>query len=376
VSDHPPTESTTLSHAAFLKTALEKIRGNLDLLIGKPIVVSGGDATPASGAEVASRVPNPGVIYTLEASGNVDGRMFCLISGPLAITMASLAQMKSEAATEVRLGGAPELAPEELDGIKEIGSFIVAALGDFAKEATDGRIMLSPADARILPGGDPTLFEGDVPCLVMPADVAISTLPPASMSLVVSSALASAWVGPDPKGSSVFGAKPAAVATAAVEDAPALDKPAPPPRQPARESLRAEVASPRPVGTGPSALVWVSGSSSFAERVATALGAAYAVTTFTTLPEVLGAIDGRPAPAAIAIEIPGGAEFQLDVAAALRRHPALAGCGVLVALEAPSRRHVLRCGALGLVDVVPSDLDFAALGERLARVLKRPAAPK
>ena len=94
--------------------------------------------------------------------------------------------------------------------------------------------------------------------------------------------------------------------------------------------------------------------------------AAQAVRAFASFAEVLAAVGSGATPDAIVVKVARGREFLLDMIAALRRYPMLARTSVVVALEAPTRRAVLRCGALGLRQVIPAAAPPALLRKRLA----------
>jgi hypothetical protein len=118
----------------------------------------------------------------------------------------------------------------------------------------------------------------------------------------------------------------------------------------------------------------VAGGQAFVETVRVAWEDAPAPRVLGAFTDVLAEADSGPPPVAVLVEVPRGAEFQLDLIAALRRHPALADAVLVVGLEDATRRNVLRCGALGLLEVVPAGIEPAALRERLSRWMQRVAA--
>src|SRR5262245_55856788 len=128
------------SEASVLLPALAKIKANLELLLGKPVVIASSTAGMAPMAAVVARAPEAAMLLCVQASGAVEGRIHCVVAHPLVLAMTGLAQMKGLEAIAERLAGPPELAAAERDGAKEVGSFITAALGDFAKDSTGGRI--------------------------------------------------------------------------------------------------------------------------------------------------------------------------------------------------------------------------------------------
>lgn len=355
-SKPPPEGAPPNQKTEFLKAALAKIKANLELLLGRPVGIAASDPSSAAGSEVTARLPARFVALGVQASGTVDGQIHCVVGQPLVLAMTCIAQLKSEQAIVERLGEAPELSDTEREGAKEVGSFITAALGDFAKESTGGRILLAAMEPRFVPGDEAPDFSGADGWAVIEATVELAPAPAAAILLIVPSKVVAAWKGPEP--ASVFGSR-APVASAAAPDkgAPSRATPAP-----------ASEAAPS---------AWVAGSEAFMIAIQAAAGEALAIHSMPSLAQLLAAGESEPTPALVVVEVPAGAEFQLEMVAALRHHPTFAASALVVALEDASRRHVVRCGSLGILDVIPVDLDPKTLGERLlSRVKRLPAAAK
>jgi CheY-like chemotaxis protein len=179
--------------------------------------------------------------------------------------------------------------------------------------------------------------------------MAISPAPPAPLMLIIPPPLLAAWTAPDPAESSVFGA----YAAQGLPGSPAPAKP-----DGGRPGTRP--ASPGVPG------VWVAGSELFMASAVKAAGQELALQSFPTLAALVAAVYQGPAPALAVVEVPTHADFQLDLVAAIRRHPNLRKSALIVALEAPTRKLVLRCAALGIVDVIPATLEVATLSQRLS----------
>jgi hypothetical protein len=359
-------------HADFLKPALAKIKANLELLLGKGMEIAPGEPAPVTAEALKARLPASCVVLGVKASGAVDAPLFCILPEQLAVAMSLIAQLKPPSAVQERLAVSVGLDPKERDGVKEVASFILAALGDFAKDSTGGRIVLAPAEPRFLPGDESDLSTVAGDCVALEGTVTIESVSPMPLTLVVPTSLADAWSAPPPAGPSIFGAKaerpPSTPLEAKARPATAA------PRAAAAAAPRAAAPPPPPAaGAGPAA-AWVAGGPVLAETVRGALGEAFDVRAFGAFPELLAAVNSEPPPALVVVEVPRGSEFELDLVAALRRHPSLAGSGLVVLLEDACRKHVLRCGALGLLDVIPPGLETDVLAERLLGRARKMAA--
>jgi hypothetical protein len=345
----PPT-----GDAALLLPALTKIKANLELLLGKPVVIASSTAGMAPAADIVARAPANGMALGVQASGAVEGRIHCVVAQPLVIAMTCLTQMKAPEAIVERLAAPPELAAAERDGAKEAGSFITAALGDFAKETTGGRIVLAPSEPRFLPEDGALDCSGSDEWAVIEARVEVAPAPVSVLLIAAPAAVVAVWKPPEP--ASVFGAK--------VDRPPA--KGATPAAGGASVPASAPGTPPAPAQPGVPA-AWIAGREAFVNGIREAVGEALAIEGMPSLPQLIATSESAPAPALVVVEVTEGQEFQLDMIAALRHDPALCDSALVVALEAANRRNVIRCGSLGILDVVPADLEGPTLAERLVR---------
>jgi hypothetical protein len=384
MSDHAATSAS--GPAGFLKGALSRISSNLELFLGKPLGVSPAEPAAATGAELADRLPARGLVLGVKVSGAVEAEIYCVASLPLTLAMALHARHQTDAQVSERLSGPSDLTEAERDGIKETGSFITAALGDFAKEATGGRIVLAPTDAKFAVRGEDMPWPAAEAGFGLETTIEVGGAPPSLLVLFVPATVVAAWTEampapafeskperrkterPGPRRQATERPKTARPKTAG--PAPAAPAPVPAPAPPA-------AAGPRRPATTPGAAVaaWVTGTDAFVKAVRSAGAAALAVRSHASLGEAVAAAGPGPGPALLIVEIAPGSEFEIDLVGALRRHPAFAATRLMVALAAPTRASVLRCGALGILDVIPAALDAQALSERLLGVARgRPAA--
>lgn len=325
-------ESATDVSAAtsFLKPAFAKITGNLELLLGKPVSITSADPATVGRDEILARAPSPGMALGLQLAGEVEAELRCVVSQQLVLALICSVQLKSDEMFLERLAAATPLSATEQSSATEIALFIVAALGDMATEATGGRVVLSPMDPQFVDvGGQPPLGSLDS-YVVVDSALTIAPAPAAPLMLIIPPTLIAAWAMPAP----VFGAKDGkpAPATSTAAHAPGI---------------------------------WVAGREPFLSSAAAAVGQQVSHAAFSTMAALLVALERDPVPAVVVIEVPDGSGFELEVVAALRRHPSLHGSSLVVALETPTRRMVLKCAALGIADVIPAGLDQAMLGERL-----------
>jgi hypothetical protein len=282
----------------------------------------------------------------------------CILPERLALAMSALAQMKAEPAMIERLADPSEMSAVEQDGVKEAASFIAAALGEYAKDSTGGRIVLSPAPPRYVPGDGVELLAGTEEWIVLDGFATVASAPVQKIALAFPTSLVRAWSGPDSGGASIFGGGGSARATSGSSSS----------------SAKASRTGSRTVGQPAGVpVLWVAGREALGRTVAEAVADGFTLRGFPTLAELLAAAEAEPAPGVVLVEVANGSEFQLDLVAALRRHPSLASSGVVVALENPTRRHVVRCGSLGLLEVIPTAIDPAALGARLSTVSRAAA---
>lgn len=331
---------------AFLRPAFAKITANLELLIGKPVTMTTGEPVRLGRDELASRIPSPGMVLGFQATGVVEAPLRCVVSQQLVLALIGAVQLKNDEALLERLAAAAPLSEAEKSSATEIASFIVAALGDLATEATGGRVVLAPMDPRFLEAADTKDLGSGDSCIVVDSALSIAPAQPAPLVLIVPPEIVAAWSAPAVVAAPVFGAAP-----------DGSSPPAAPKAAPARSVPKASAANL------PAA--WVSGRDTFRASVAAAAGDGLAVTSFAALADLLAALYKEAPPGIVVVEVPQSAEFQLDLIAAMRRHPALRDATVVIALEAPTRRLVLRCAGLGFVDVIPANLDKAALSDRL-----------
>jgi hypothetical protein len=382
------------SPADFLKTALGRVQANLELFLGKELEVSHGEPAAAKGAELADRLPARGLVLGVRVSGAVDAEIHCVAALPLMMAMSAHARHQTDAQVAERLSGPSDLDEAEREGIKEAGSFITAALGDFAKEATGGRIVLAPTEARFAARGEDPPWPLGEAGYGLEATIEVGGAPPSLIILFAPAAVVDAWAGPGagqvfaggrpdrpkterPKPERARTERPKTVRGPAPAAAAAAPAPAPEPSPPpaaTRGAAPPGPAAPQPVQkpAAPVAVAaWAAGSEAFLASVTAAAGQALAIQTFASLADVVDAAGTAAGPPLLVVEVPAESEFELDLIAALRRQPAFAETRMMVGLEAPSRSNVLRCGVLGLLDVVPASLDGPALSERLLAVARR-----
>ncbi len=109
-----------------------------------------------------------------------------------------------------------------------------------------------------------------------------------------------------------------------------------------------------------------------ADRIASQLesGAVERLANVGSLEAWLG--QGR-LPALVIARITGGADDDLEELARLKRDRLFRGHPVIVLLEHPVKRTVLRCGRLGLVNVLPAQDHPDMVWRRVARWLRRRA---
>lgn len=318
----PPDSIVSPSGGALLLRALRRVEDNLALLLGK-LSMAEGKAGVLSCREMNARLATPSLVAGLKIGGAIDAHVFCLVPEPLAVAMSLLAQLKPQHAMTERLAEPVSIRKEERDWVKEVSSFIAAALGDFAKESGGASVLSAPIE-RFLPDDGPPLESGDDDYLALDALVSLQDVSPMTISLAIPSRLAVAWQS-----------KPDCALAGAAADA---------------------------AGSAP--VLWAVGSVAFAQK-ARGAAAGFTVRPLHTIAELFSAVSAGAPPAFVIVEVSSGSEFQIEFVAALRKHPYLSGSRVVVALETPTRRHVLRCGVLGLTDVVPSDTPPDVLVRRL-----------
>jgi hypothetical protein len=330
---------------AFLRPAFAKITANLELLIGKPVTMTTGEPVTLGRDQLPSRIPSPGMVLGFQATGVVEAPLRCVVSQQLVLALIGAVQLKNDEALLERLAAATPLSDAEKSSATEIASFIVAALGDLATEATGGKVVLAPMDPRFLDAADTNELGSGDSCIVVDSALAIAPAQPAPLVLIVPPAIVAAWSAPAVEAVPAFGAAPGRATSVALEPAPSRTE-----AKPAAPNLPA---------------VWATGREPFLASVAAAAGGGLAVVAHRGLAELLAAVYRETPPALVLVEVAQGSEFQLDLLAAMRRHPALRKSTVVIALEAPTRSVVLKCAGLGLVDVIPANLDRGALSQRL-----------
>jgi hypothetical protein len=387
VSDPPATSPN--APAGFLKAALGRIASNLELFLGKPLVLSPAEPAAATGAELADRLPARGLALGVKVSGAVDAEIHCVASLPLTLAMALHAKHRTDAQVSERLSGPSDLTDSERDGIKETGSFITAALGDFAKEATGGRIVLAPAEAKFCARGEDSPWPPTESGFGLETTIEVGGAPPSLLVLFVPATVVAAWTKAAPapafepqverpkterpKTQRRATERPRTVRPRTAGPAPAPAAPAAAPSQ--APPPVAAVSPVRGATAAPAVATWVAGTEAFARAVQAAGSLALEVKAYASLGDAVAAAGPGSGPALLVVEIAPGSEFEIDLVGALRRHPAFAATRLMVALAAPTRTSVLRCGSLGILDVIPAALDAQALSERLLGVARgRPAA--
>jgi hypothetical protein len=340
-------KASAQDEAEVLVPALAKVKANLELFLGKSVLVSSAASTTMPAASVPGRLPERGLVLGVQASGTVEGQLHCVVDQPLLLAMTGIAQLKPAESISERIEKATELDSAERDGAIEVGSFITAALGDFAKDSTGGRIVLAPLEPRFIPGDAPPDFGGVASWVVIEARVEVAPAPASVIVLVVPSPVVAAWKVPEAP--SPFGRKPSGAAAA---DAGGVA---------AASAQRSAI----PASDTPS--VWIAARAVLVQAIQQAAGDSLVIQGLPSLAQVIAAAESAAvAPAVVLIEVSRGFEHQLEMISALRHDPVLCGAILMVALESPSRRNVVRCGALGILEVVPSDLDPSTIADRIA----------
>lgn len=338
--------------ADFLKAAAAKVKANLELLLGKTVALQTGEPALVSREALAGKAPAPCLALGVRASGAVDATLHCFVAEPLLLAMICFAQLKSDEAAAERFAKDPKVGNDDRAGMKDVASFVMAALGDFAKDTTGGRIVLSPSDPRLLDAGaDPGFGDAD-PWVELECSVTLAPAPPSTLAIAVPRLLADAWVESTAGAPSVFGAQAAPGSRNAAA-----------PRNP----------DAPPSGAAPVGPLWVAGGEAIAQTAREAAGSAFPVRPFGSLAELMAALDAGAPPAVAIFQVGPASDWEIDVVAALRRHPALASSRVVVVLDEPSRRQVVRCATLGFADVVPAGIEARELATRLQRGPRRRA---
>lgn len=121
-------------------------------------------------------------------------------------------------------------------------------------------------------------------------------------------------------------------------------------------------AEPPPPGTIPDGLVSMTMTPAVAQRIEEGLGA---VNDCGGL-DLLVAAWSRPDVGGAVVEIPAGGEYMLTALRGLLDFPGCAERPLVILLEQPTTWNVIRCGRLGLFDVLPANCSGSDIARKVA----------
>ena len=361
----PPSGHERLPAAkVFLKRAFDRVRDNLEMLLGESISVELSDPVvfepPGAGAEV----PADGVGIVCR-SGPEDPEAILVLDTVMAQVILALARMADIDEVALVRQEPPALDAPALEALQEPGDFVSAALAEeVATHLTSDRSRTPDGSCQVRLRCDGAWDEDGDPLaagLRAPVELVIGDTDPLPCSLFLPEALLDLLGDP-------------ADATADAE--------APPQAGTARPSQGAQPARPQHRQAGePASRVARQGTEALApdgplgglevsvvaspetlavlhEAYGTHLRAEKGLAAF-------GALDDGRAPDVLIVEVHRDEDHLLDLAAAVRRHPAFRHRPVVVLLHHPTRTRVLCCARAGLMHVLPADAEPDVLRRHL-----------
>lgn len=364
----------------LLGKGVARVRENLEMLLGQEVRAEILEDGLEPESEVRKKLPGDACCVTLTPLSG-ESPALAVLSLPLAHTLMGLSSMMPEEEVARRREEGGHLDDVALRELKEVGPFFAAGLNDEVARLTRTRgndqTELLVLRASSWDGGrDPltgdfyVVASGTVTVGEDGAADPFTLLMPASTGAAIAARSRAPDEAPEEEEPqvAVAGARPDPETRAGASRAPEAPEAGTGGPGPSGGAGRAPTASP--VGLGAASTVLL-GLPRTAEALQKSLQAP--VTAVEAPSALLRHLEGGKAPDLLVVQVGRAGDHLLPLAAALRRHPAMAGRPVLILLEHPTPRRVVRCGQLGLMDVVPADLPAEPLRRRVAGMLSRRA---
>ena len=349
----------------FIGACFDRLRGNLEMLLGHPLTISLQDVTVEEDTSIRVRMPVTGAACGMQPTPG-GGTSLLMMEPPLAHTLLGLCRMVSdEELAKAREEGAA-LTPEDRTDMEEVDNFLAAAFSDEAKARTEGRIGFEPTG--VLSIENSTWANGEDPLEAVPyvtlmglmtiGNTAVDEpfhlfIPQESMGAILP-----AFASDDGSCAGLVATSPTAAGR---------------PRSMSPGPVRARAAvSP---GAAPAAPVVSMEDAALLclapPEVQESLGAALPgrKTFVRGAADLLEALDGGLTPDVLVARVDASQPHMLRLLSALRQHPSLLGRSILVLHDQPTPHQVVRCGQLGLLHVLPAGAQAPLLQQKLADLL-------
>ena len=363
-TDLNPTQQQALE--AFTSKLLGRLGDSLRMLLGRELTMGPGDVAILDGADIRMRLPASAAGLSVDLEG-ADAPVLALLELPLALSLAHLARMGAQEELETLRDSPPSPTNDDLEQLRTTSSFFAAALIDLwpGSEPGESSEVVLLQDGAWQPDQHP-LGEGDY--LHVEAHCSLGELTKDTFSLFIPLSVAEILVPVLAQEDSTLASKsesqtlargrkpntpgPQAGPTAEVDTTPT----------PARRATN--LGQPNPV-------VCID-ADTVADRGASILESG-TVERLSDVGSLEAWLQKGHVPALVIARIAGGTEDDLDELARLTRDHPLREYPVMVLLENPVKRTVLRCGRLGLVNVLPDQAHPDVAWRRVALWLRRRA---
>jgi len=361
-----PTASGLDPETAIFRPGFEKIRANLEMLLGTTLSLEGAPSERLPAEALRGRLPEGGVLLVGRVQGGNGGETLFALERPAALALAAFLMMTPEAAIRSRLEelDRTDLLDAERESLGEIGNFAVAGFSEPVRERLGARVSLAAAPARFLSGPAAVSLEEAVverTYVCAEARLKAGAFGPWTLTLCIPAELADEIAPPPGDEPRADGDADAAAGAAAAESGdPAAAR--------AVAALRSARASMSGASGGEGLLdadVALVGDAEFRDRLRDLVPQGTAIGEGGSPAALAAALEAGASPKLVVADVPGGAEHRLDLLAALRRHPASRGASFLVVVGRPTRQTILKCGALGLADALPPDAPADVVARRL-----------